>query len=784
MDWDASRVNSNDEDTGSVASTPQNTEHDGMHDPLMHFEGFAPEDIDEAFKSMVANEDTNMEANPDDNMQLDDNVPQTEPAKELLARPDIARRSHIVDDDEPDAFRPSKAINDIKIEVDGQKFHNGETVDLTEDQDDVEITHVNNNRGHVIDLESEEPVVKKEPKPDGPGWGLKQKGTIILGDDDDDVDAIELDDGTLVPLKKEPKLVPLDRWEGMKDARFDVTTPAGLAKLRGKIDRTPRVPPEKMREVQQAYARKAMQGRAGAGNIFRPPGTAATPAPPVEFLGSKRRPAPTLHNDGFEWMHHEVVVDDDDVDPSEAYRKLKEIYNAKKKVRRNTMADDIEMERASRRETERVKCLLREAEDSDEAEESDDGLSAAQIHALAAGYDEDDHTDHALIEALGELPTHQPKQKELKGYSLDAEARKKRNAEWRKEHLREKRFNMMAGIEAILLRDQVKHEKKAAKAIAEKAGEKNKRKRGGRPKKNKKAPDLSAKRTKTGRVSNIGSLATSNVYEDSNANLDKTVLPVVSEKNKKEFLTKLIACIPLEDFKQAKSDKIDILSAIKMLGSRRTVPDNKGNWSFKGMKSALYHHQVQGAASMKMRELAENDIRGGILADEMGLGKTIQAIAAMVANRQSDPDLPKCTLIVCPNSLLSQWESEFQHHVDENVFKRITRHHGGSGFKYSGKGAETEMEHSDVIITTYGEVVRSYPYCVIPQDIEESSQKLEYWIKYWDANRDWLHRAHFYRVILDESQAIKNHSSRTSIACRALMARHRWALSGTPIQNQ
>jgi len=41
----------------------------------------------------------------------------------------------------------------------------------------------------------------------------------------------------------------------------------------------------------------------------------------------------------------------------------------------------------------------------------------------------------------------------------------------------------------------------------------------------------------------------------------------------------------------------------------------------------------------------------------------------------------------------------------------------------------------------------------------------------------------FLRIVLDEAQAIKNHQSRTSIACRALMADHKWALSGTPILN-
>ena len=133
---------------------------------------------------------------------------------------------------------------------------------------------------------------------------------------------------------------------------------------------------------------------------------------------------------------------------------------------------------------------------------------------------------------------------------------------------------------------------------------------------------------------------------------------------------------------------------------------------------------------------------------------------------------------------MTQWEQELEKHADKKVFARIARHHGGSGFKYNGKSADTEMEHTDVILTTYGEVVRSYSTCEIPKDIKDPVKKKDYWAKHWEANRDWLHRAHFYRVIVDESQAIKNHASQTSIACRALMARHRWALSGIPVQNR
>lgn len=157
-------------------------------------------------------------------------------------------------------------------------------------------------------------------------------------------------------------------------------------------------------------------------------------------------------------------------------------------------------------------------------------------------------------------------------------------------------------------------------------------------------------------------------------------------------------------------------------------------------------------------------------------------IAAMVANRQKNPDEPKCTLIVCSPALMQQWEQELAEHVDPSVFKIVNRHYGKN--HYNNKGAEYQMENADIIFTTYGEVIRSYPKCNLPPDIDNPAEKLEWWTKVWEANRGLLHKAHFYRVVLDEAQIIKNHTSQTSIACRALMARHRWALSGTPIQNR
>ena len=70
-----------------------------------------------------------------------------------------------------------------------------------------------------------------------------------------------------------------------------------------------------------------------------------------------------------------------------------------------------------------------------------------------------------------------------------------------------------------------------------------------------------------------------------------------------------------------------------------------------------------------------------------------------------------------------------------------------------------------------------------PEDIKDPQEVIAWWIQYYSMMRGLLHKIYFYRVVLDEAQAIKNYQSQTSKACRALMAKHRWAVSGTPILN-
>jgi len=137
---------------------------------------------------------------------------------------------------------------------------------------------------------------------------------------------------------------------------------------------------------------------------------------------------------------------------------------------------------------------------------------------------------------------------------------------------------------------------------------------------------------------------------------------------------------------------------------------------------------------------------GGILADDMGLGKTIQTLAFLQYLKEKNGTL--VALVVCPTTLLFNWQNELKKFTPSLTF-RI--HHGGTRTKN-----KLSKEPVEVIITTYG---------TLRSDIKIFSEvKFDY-------------------VILDESQAIKNPTSKVTKAACLLQASNKLCLSGTPLQN-
>jgi superfamily II DNA or RNA helicase len=137
---------------------------------------------------------------------------------------------------------------------------------------------------------------------------------------------------------------------------------------------------------------------------------------------------------------------------------------------------------------------------------------------------------------------------------------------------------------------------------------------------------------------------------------------------------------------------------------------------------------------------------GGILADDMGLGKTIQALSFLQHFRDSHDRLN--ALVVCPTTLMFNWENEIKKFTPTLTY---LIHHGGD--RTRNKEVLTKY---NVIITTYGTL--------------RSDIKL-------------LLEMNFDYAVLDESQAIKNPSSKVTKAACLLQAKHRLCMSGTPLQN-
>jgi SNF2 family DNA or RNA helicase len=141
---------------------------------------------------------------------------------------------------------------------------------------------------------------------------------------------------------------------------------------------------------------------------------------------------------------------------------------------------------------------------------------------------------------------------------------------------------------------------------------------------------------------------------------------------------------------------------------------------------------------------------GGCLADDMGLGKTIQTLAMLQKIKEEDEQnaTKSTSLIVMPTSLIYNWLNEAKKFTPK---LKIHAHTGSSRNKDISQFAKY-----DIIITTYG---------ITRVDI------------------DLLKEYYFNYIILDESQNIKNPSSKSFKAVRALKSRHKLVLSGTPVEN-
>ncbi|QIW99174.1 hypothetical protein AMS68_004692 [Peltaster fructicola] len=305
-------------------------------------------------------------------------------------------------------------------------------------------------------------------------------------------------------------------------------------------------------------------------------------------------------------------------------------------------------------------------------------------------------------------------------------------------------------------------------------------------------------------TNSIHKIMRTNVFEDAQLTANLPAQPTLAVgKNKSAALKSLLQSIPAKDKEAARSDTIKLDNASKVIGARKVKYGSEEGFLLNGMKTPLKHYQVLGLAFMRDRENNERRPRGGILADGMGLGKTVEALANIVNGKQLQKGMPKATLIVVPPNLMAQWLAETKKHVytEEEVIKRdaifgqesneqrLSAKHGLKAvaiFKdvQKMKNLVAFLQKQDVVFATYPAVLKSYPPMNPPKELHTSQQKNEWYEKHFFEKAGPLHQIKWHRIILDEAHLIKNHLSNTSMACRALRARHYWALTGTPVQNE
>ncbi len=168
-----------------------------------------------------------------------------------------------------------------------------------------------------------------------------------------------------------------------------------------------------------------------------------------------------------------------------------------------------------------------------------------------------------------------------------------------------------------------------------------------------------------------------------------------------------------------------------------------------GLTATLRPYQQRGLdwlASMNRLGL------GAVLADDMGLGKTVQMLALLAHEREVVAHPAEPTLLVCPMSVVGNWQREAAAFTPG---LRVHVHHGSARLR--GAALVEAARALDLVVTTYALAARDV---------------------------DTLSEIGWGRIVLDEAQHVKNSGTAQSRAVRSIPARHRVALTGTPVENR
>ncbi|MFA6811167.1 MAG: SNF2-related protein, partial [Desulfoplanes sp.] len=187
-----------------------------------------------------------------------------------------------------------------------------------------------------------------------------------------------------------------------------------------------------------------------------------------------------------------------------------------------------------------------------------------------------------------------------------------------------------------------------------------------------------------------------------------------------------------------------------LLHGLRQPADPEDSELTRGVQATLRPYQRQG---VNWLHFVSSLGLGACLADDMGLGKTVQVLTLLTyLARQNN----QRSLLIVPASLLGNWRAEAQKFTPQ--LKLFFAHPSQTPKKDLQRvfdNPQDVLRGYDLVVTTYALVIRM----------------------------EWLKEQNWHLVILDESQAIKNHTTKQSKAVRQIPARSRIALTGTPVEN-
>lgn len=192
------------------------------------------------------------------------------------------------------------------------------------------------------------------------------------------------------------------------------------------------------------------------------------------------------------------------------------------------------------------------------------------------------------------------------------------------------------------------------------------------------------------------------------------------------------------------SGKLDELITTMTTGNQSLTPVEEPN----GFEGQLRPYQAKGVSWLSFLEQWG---LGACLADDMGLGKTIQLIAFLLYLKQ-EKALGGPVLLVCPTSVLTNWQREVQKFGPE---LKTLIYHGDKRPK--GAALVKAAEKLDLVITSY---------TLVQRDLKD------------------LKKIEWRGMVLDEAQNIKNPTAKQSLAVREVESEFRVALTGTPVENR